>query len=224
MRGKRTCGVLVCLAVSGAASAVAQGNPLDAPAMREMLHKFWNPVVGSGEVYQSSVQNGEHWRTIELTVVGKETVEGQQGYWVEMAMDMPQMGGTVYAKDLLVPSEEAPRRGVVQLPGEAAMELPMNGHPGARKPDKTQAHKVGAETVTVPAGTFACEHWKDKDADVWVTSKVSPITVVKTVSKDKDDVVLVKLISGAKDHITGPVKPFDPSVFMRHMKRPGDGS
>ena len=37
-------------------------------------------------------------------------------------------------------------------------------------------HSVGTETITVPAGTFSCDHYRNdtKNSDVWVSDKVSP--------------------------------------------------
>jgi len=75
----------------------------------------------------------------------------------------------------------------------------------------------------VPAGTFACEHWQDDNTDVWISSKLAPVTLVKSVNRhDHGTDVLVKTMHGVKDHITGAIQPWDPMVFMRHMKGPGD--
>jgi hypothetical protein len=219
MRGRQAGYVLGAMLLLAAPSAWAQGNPMDSPQLRQMIQKFWNPVMGGGEVYQAAGRSDpEH--TMQLAIVGKETVDGKQAYWLELAMNVAEMGGMAYAKDLIVPGEERPRRVVIQIPGEAAMEWPMKGRPGAMKVQNTHFHKVGTETITVPAGTFACEHWKDDDGDYWTSSKASPITLVKETGKQGAD-VLVKVITGEKDHITGPIKPFDPTVFMRHMKQPG---
>ena len=79
-------------------------------------------------------------------------------------------------------------------------------------------HSVGAETITVPAGTYICQHWK-KDSgvgDVWVSDKVTPMGMVKSVSAG-ETMVLLKVITGATDHITGPVTKFDPEMLKRQM-------
>ena len=79
-------------------------------------------------------------------------------------------------------------------------------------------HVVGTETITVPAGTFQCEHWKDnRGREAWVSSKVSPITVVKTVDKD-ETLVLVKTLTGVHDEIKGRVVPFDAKKIQEHMR------
>jgi hypothetical protein len=73
------------------------------------------------------------------------------------------------------------------------------------------------ETITVPAGTFNCEHWKSDYSDFWVSTKVSPFSLVKDVDNNSAD-VLVKTIENAKDHIMGPVKPYDAKAVMQYMK------
>jgi hypothetical protein len=220
MRWNQAGYVLAAMLLLAAPSVQAQGNPLDTPQMRQMIRRFWNPVVGSGEAYQSTGDPDSPEKGVELALIGKEMVQGKQGYWLELAFNSPELGGVLYAKDLIVPEEGSPRKVIFQLPGEAPMEMPVNSNPGPRKVSDTHMHKVGTETITVPAGTFACEHWKDDDGDYWTSSKVSPVTLVKSVSKSSTD-VLTKVTSGAKSHITGAVKPWDPSVFMRHMKQPG---
>lgn len=222
MRWNRAGYVLAAMLLLAPSGARAQAGFLDNPQLRQMMEKFWNPVVGAGEAYQSLGGSNQE-RSMQLALIGTESVKGDKAYWVEITLDLPEVGGTVYAKDLIVPGEARPRRVIVQLPGEAPMEMPFNGTPGKPKVKDRHLHKVGNETVTVPAGTFACEHWQDDDTDVWINAKLAPVTMVKSVNRhDKGTDVLVKTIQGAKDHITGAIKPWDPAVFMRHMKGPGD--
>src|SRR5882724_4273852 len=81
-------------------------------------------------------------------------------------------------------------------------------------------HLVGSESITVPAGAFSCQHWKKDEGvgDVWVNDKISPFGMVKSISSG-ETMVLVKVITDAKDRITGPVTTFDPG----QMKRQNDG-
>jgi hypothetical protein len=101
----------------------------------------------------------------------------------------------------------------------------MPFHPEAN--DKTKQHRdeelekwhqVGTETITVPAGTFSCAHWQKDEGkgDVWVSDKVSPFGMVKMVN-EHETMTLTKVITDAKDHITGPVKTFDPEAMKRQM-------
>jgi hypothetical protein len=75
---------------------------------------------------------------------------------------------------------------------------------------------VGTESITVPAGTFSCEHWTKDDGkgDVWVSSKVSPLGIVKAVDSDQT-MVLTKVTTDATSHITGTPVKFDPQMMMQ---------
>jgi hypothetical protein len=65
---------------------------------------------------------------------------------------------------------------------------------------------VGTESVTVPAGTFECEHYQNKSergtADVWFTTKVSPYGMVKMTSPDQS-MVLEKVLTNETSQIKG---------------------
>jgi hypothetical protein len=103
------------------------------------------------------------------------------------------------------------------------MEMPFNGSEMGKNRIKDQMAKwqqTGTETITVPAGTFSCAHWKNDDGteEVWTNDKVTPVAMVEQVGK-KDSMVLTKLMTGATDHITGPVTPFDPKTFMQQRQR-----
>ena len=125
---------------------------------------------------------------------------------------------------MIAPSDTgvAPMRMIMQPPGQDPMEMDMNLVGGTRVRQSTgtdirdRAERVGTETVTVPGGTFSCEHYKMKDgsSDVWVSDKVVPWGLVKTQNKDTS-MVLTKVITDAKDHITGTPKKFDPMQMMR---------
>src|SRR5882724_5842916 len=82
--------------------------------------------------------------------------------------------------------------------------------------DLEKWHSLGNESITVPAGTFSCEHWtKDEGkGDVWVSSKVSPMGMVKMVN-DNETMVLTRVISDAKSHISGTPVKFDPQMFRQ---------
>jgi hypothetical protein len=174
-----------------------------------------------------------------LTVLGLASPLGAQ---MGMGPRMPNMsgvwhpvvgsGGTMYVKMLLAAGDNgmASLRMVMQPPGQDPMEMDMNmPMMNRRQPQTTptdirdKAERVGTESITVPAGTFSCEHYRMKDgsADVWISDKVAPWGVVKTQGKDSS-MVLTKVITDAKDHITGTPKKFDPMQMMReHMGQQG---
>ena len=218
MRTKRVFVVLTMLALASPLGAQMGMGPRT-PDMSGV----WNPVVGSGGAYEMTDKEGKKSQ-LEITIVGKEDVNGKTGYWMEMAIANARAGGEMYMKYLIAPSDTgvAPMRMIMQPPGQDPMEMDMNLVGGTRVRQSTgtdirdRAERVGTETVTVPGGTFSCEHYKMKDgsSDVWVSDKVVPWGLVKTQNKDTS-MVLTKVITDAKDHITGTPKKFDPMQMMR---------
>jgi len=184
------------------------------------LSGIWHPIVGSGGAYEWTI--GEQKHPLETTVVGKEDVEGKTGYWVENGMTNPN-GGELYYKVLMVVSDTGvtPTRTIAQRPGQDPVETDTSKNPAsqqARPIDmRDQADLVGTETITVPAGTFACQHYRAKDgsSEIWISDKISPWGLVKTQSKTSS-MVLTKVITDATDHITGTPKKLDPSQMMRN--------
>ena len=192
-------------------------NIFQKPAIASVFH----PVVGAGAVYQSTHANAPNDppTTEEMSVVAKESVDGKDGYWLEFAVQDKKSGGTMYAKALITTDDFSFHRMVFQQPGQQAMEMPYHPRPGDAAMQKSADtwHVVGNETITVPAGTFSCQHWKnDSGSEIWTSDKVSPLGMVKEVSSNSTK-VLVKVITDAQDHITGPVKTFDPQEMQRQM-------
>ena len=180
---------------------------------------FFNPVMGSGASYQTTDSNG---RTsgMELALIGKESVNGKDGYWIEWTMTDSSMG-TILAKELVVMGDKITvSRVVMQLAGRPPMTMPeqMTSNLDITPADiRTKADDLGKESITVPAGTFSCEHYRAKDSgdDTWISSKVSPIGLVKDQSADKTrTTVLLKTYTDAKDKISGTPQPFNPMMMM----------
>jgi hypothetical protein len=215
--------IVVLLAV------LAMALPLGAqmgmgPRMPDMSGIF-HPVVGSGGAYEMTDRNGVKTQ-MEMTIVGKEDVAGKPGFWMEMAMNNPRTGGQMFMKYLIAPSDNGTisTRMIMQMPGQDPMEMDMNmmnrgarGQTSMTPSDiRDKAERVGTETITVPGGTFSCEHYRAKDgsSDVWVSDKVAPWGLVKMQGKT-NSMVLTRVITDAKDHITGTPKKFDPMQMMR---------
>jgi hypothetical protein len=171
------------------------------------IHGIWNPAVGSGAVYQIEGAGGRKSQ-VEYALIGKESVDGQEGYWIEMTFESPEGRGSMVAKELMVWSGDKGeiKRMITQIPGQQAMEVPLQvmAGRGAVGPSDIRrgAQDLGSESVTTPAGTFVCEHYRSADSDVWVSQKVAPFGMVRATSKDSS-VTLTKLLADAKDKITG---------------------
>jgi hypothetical protein len=195
--------------IGGWAQGMRGGMGRQAP---HLLGDF-KPVIGSGAQYQMTTQN--RTMTFAYVVVGKEDVEGSTGYWMEIRTQNPEMSGEMVMKQLLVLGGDKPqiKRMIMQSPGRPPMEMPMGmmmgmGQRGQASGagDTSPGEKVGSETITVPAGTFECDHYRKQEPhgtmDVWVSSKVSPYGTVKMTSGEMT-MALEKVLSNETSHIQG---------------------
>jgi len=190
---------VVLAAVFGIAGPAGAQRMAQAPS----IPGEFKPVVGSGAQYEVTTKKNEkmNWA---YAVVGKETVEGAEGYWLEMRLEGAKEGGMVM-KHLLVVRGGKPevKRMIMQTPGQPPMEMPMGIMGGMMQRGQRAAseqelgERVGTETVTVPAGTFLCEHYRTKSgktpADVWISAKISPYGLVKMTSEDATMVLTIVL-------------------------------
>ncbi len=205
----------LCLAIGTIAHAQMGMNLFKKPAISDIF----KPVVGNGAVYET--EQNQKKSTMEMTVVGAEPADGKDAYWLEMGNADQRSGAMAYVKMLVTKDDFQFHRMIIQRPGQTPMENPIN--PAMRQQSRVNDemekwHKVGQETITVPAGTFLCDHWTKDDGkgDVWASSKVSPMSMVKETSPT-NSMVLIKVITDAKDHITGTPTKFDPAMMQRQM-------
>ena len=196
--------------------ASAQMGMHVAPAMRGIF----NPVVGSGGEYEMTADKGTKM-VMEIAIVGKESVAGKDGYWFEMTMSNSPMGQMVMKSLTVVDgTDTVVSRMIMQMGTRPPMEMPtqMNKSSAQKQPAdiRDRAEDVGSETVTTPAGTFTAERYKMKDGtgDAWVAPKAGPYGLVKFQGKDST-MVLTKVLTDAKDKITGTPQPFNPMMFQQ---------
>jgi hypothetical protein len=224
---KRCClaiGLLVFVSLIAALPASAQmgmgmgGDLFKRPSFTKMFH----PVVGKGAQYLTTDKDGKT-SNMEMSIVAKDSVEGKDGFWMEFVMTQPD-GKIFIGKGLITGNDFQFHRMVVQPPGQQAMEMPIRPNAMQKQstaPNTDDWHSVGTESITVPAGTFSCEHWRDdkNNSDVWTSDKVSPFGLVKEVHPGSNTMVLTKVIDNATDRITGPVKQFDMQEMMQQMQQ-----
>jgi len=222
--------ILLGAVILSAATLLAQGpfGKLADPSL-DVRSVVWNPQVGHGSEYDITTKNGSKMH-VTLAIVGKESVEGQTAYWLETGMNNSEFGPIVSQRlTMLSAGKLRGSKWIVQLGDEPPMEMPSGRTPAARtnsnsQPDsdyRTTAVKVSVESVTVPAGTYQCEHWRAKDGsgDAWLSSDIVPYSVVKASDKDGDAMLLTKTVNSAKSQITAKPIPFDPSLFMGGARR-----
>lgn len=198
-----TLAFLACAMIAGAAQA------------QTIFGGVWNPEVGSGAVYEIPTKNAAKNSakdTVDVAVVGKESVNGKQGYWMEVDIKKPTENVATILKMLVVRDGTylAVKRGISQLPGHPPIDVGFlaQGWMQAQPTDiRREADDLGPAVVTTPAGTFACEHYKLKSGtgDVWIKAKTGPWGLVKSVSTTPlvTSMTLIRVITNAKDKITG---------------------
>ena len=191
------------------------------------LSGVWHPVVGSGASYL--ITDDKKSSNFDFIVVGKEDMEGKTGYWIETSATDPRGGGEIVIKMLqsVEGNTVSHTKTVFQMPGQPPMEMDanaMNMAAGRRAPQastdvdfREKAELVGTESITVPAGTYSCQHYRMKDGsgDAWISDKIVPWSLVKMQDKNRS-MVLAKVITDAKDRITGTPVKFDPMQMMRN--------
>ncbi|MGH9738214.1 MAG: hypothetical protein ACRD4X_06450 [Candidatus Acidiferrales bacterium] len=180
----------------------------------------FNPVVGAGAEYAMQNSNGRK-NTMDFAIVGKDTADGHDGYWMEFTMSGSPMGDIVVKMLAVVTGGNmVMSKMIMQMPGRPPMEMPaqmQNANRGTNLADiRNKADDLGTESITTPAGTFSCHHYKMKDGsgEAWVSEAVHPFGLVKNQDKDGSTVVLVKTLTGVKDKITGTPQPFNPMNMM----------
>jgi hypothetical protein len=208
--------------ISGVVAAVCMLLPLGASAQfgrsaAPTYRGVWNPSVGAGAAYEVTKKDGTK-TVMEMSIVGKDTVGGKDAYWFEVTVDSPR--GTMVMKSLSARDDQnmVVSRMIMQFADSPPMEMPtqmLQSRAEKQPADIRQlADEVGAESVTTPAGTFDTTHYhmKDGSGDVWVAEKVGPYGMVKFQGKD-NTMVLIKVITDAKDKITGTPQPFNPMAM-----------
>jgi hypothetical protein len=182
---------------------------------------FWNPVVGEGAEYEMQTAKGDK-SNMQITIVGKDSVDGKDAFWYETSFN--RGNGQMIMKQLMVlngPDTQISRM-IMQMPGRPPMEMPTQMMHMDRTPQtadvRSGGEDLGSETITVPAGTFTCQHYRTKSGgEVWVSQKVSPYGLVKSKSADTS-MELTKVITGAKDQITGTPQPFNPQMMQQQQQ------
>jgi hypothetical protein len=213
--------IIAVAALGSGAWAQMMGRGMSGPPQ---IPGWFEPEVGSGSEYKVTTKEGP--MVVQYAVVGKDSVDGQEGFWNEIRIKSGQGAGTV-TKQLMVTGGSAPgiKRVIVQPPGGQPMEMPMGMMGGMmhqapksvpKNPSEAAAEmgaKVGTETVTVPAGTFLCDHYRTKNgSDIWISTKVYPYGLVKTTSKEMT-VELQKTLTGQTSEIKGEPRKFEMPHF-----------
>ncbi|MDP3936897.1 MAG: hypothetical protein Q8R92_02030 [Deltaproteobacteria bacterium] len=200
---------LTLLIVSAAAPLALAQSGGSSPRMPGVFQ----PEVGAGTVYEmSSAQAPKSAMT--YAIVGKEAFEGKEAWWIELRFDLGEEGEMIMKQLAFIPPEGVPepKRMIMQAGESPPMEFPPEmvasiGRRARTEMDKAGlGEKVGTESITVPAGTFRCDHYRQTTGDwtgeVWVSRDVRPNGMVKMVSPE-GSMTLVKVLSNETSRIKG---------------------
>ena len=220
---KRTVMVLMAaLATAGVLHAQRPGGGSMNPFGGMPSFGLQNPALGSGSEYQMTTKGKA--MDVAIVILGKEDVSGETGYWMEQRMTSQEMGGEMVMKELIVSSanQQGIKRMIMQRAGQPPMEMPammMNMMQQHQPPPVTKGGEagkgsmgelVGTESVTVPAGTFSCQHYRKQDqkgtTDLWISTQVTPYAMVKMTGPDVS-MELKKVLSNETTHIKGEPRP-----------------
>jgi hypothetical protein len=228
--------LLLCL-VAGAfpARAVADGSAL--PPGPALTVDFKRAPVGTWAEYATKVGGAaEAAMRTRWAFLARDA----EGNTLELTLDGPaaesaRLGGKLVTRMLLAPDPiglgKPIKRLVVQVGDREPLEIPndLPGLPGQKFQNPDPKKLVGKETITVAAGTFAANHYKDvlpdSTVDSWLSDEVPPLGVVKIQSTPRPDAtgpggrplppVTMELVARGKDAkpaITRAPKPFTPGA------------
>lgn len=213
-----------CLTAPLLAFLLATTAGAQAPLGKAATQVAWRPVVGAGAAYVSEDEVLGKME-VEIAVVGTETVGGKTGYWLEQIAKNPRYG-EARSKILYVGDGHTLqiKKMFTQQPNGPLTEVPKEFLEGNKEQEEPEPVLLGTETITTPAGTFVCQHYRTKEKkaepeefegpklpedieDFWVSEKVTPFGIVKMRSKGRT-LILARLIANAQPRIKGtPQKP-----------------
>ncbi|MGO8790178.1 MAG: hypothetical protein ACLQVL_22735 [Terriglobia bacterium] len=219
--------LVMAVVVAGGLWAQRPGGGMGMMGSLPPMPGLQNPTVGSGSEYLVTTKGKE--MDVATVALGKEDVGGATGFWMEMRMTGAQTGGEMVMKTLTVTTgaETGVKRMIMQAPGRPPMEMtgmmmsmmqqhqarpttPAGGEKGS------MGELVGTESITVPAGTFSCQHYRKQEqngpVDMWISTDVSPYALVKMTGTDTT-MVLKKTLTNETSHIKGEPQKFEMPHF-----------
>ena len=191
--------------VLGSVSAVsAQGTTC--------IDQIQVPAVGQWAEYNAVFKQKEPY-TMRYAVIGEESRDGKALKWLELRTTGNKKDGD-FVTQMLVPASAAElgdvQEVVMKHGDKPAMKVDGRMLTMVREQMKKQSFLadickdvtlVGGETVTVPAGRFRSQHFRNAKyaADSWISSKV-PFSMIKVVGTDHE-MTLLRTGDGATSSI-----------------------
>jgi hypothetical protein len=206
-----------------------------APALADgpaLTVDFKHAAVGTWADYAVKVGGGALTMKTRWAFLARDA----DGNTLELTVDGPaasssKLGGKTVTRMVLAPDpiglSKPFRQLVVQMGEREPVEIPLDlpGLPAQKFQNPDPRKRLGRETITVPAGSFAAEHYRDvlpdSTVDAWLSDQVHPLGIVKIVSTPRPDAagpggrplpaVTMELLGHGRDArpaITRPARPY----------------
>ncbi len=184
------------------------------------IERIKNPKVGQWVMYEIRDAATGSKLTMRQSIVGKETVNGTDYYWLETDM-MPRRGNRVVTKILVKdnPSDPANILKIIEKRGqEPAREIPVPKPPSTGQQKKSGATRnvrvedVGAEKFNTRDGSVETHHYRVKtqsgSIELWTSKQVGLSGLVRRLGPSGDMTLIAYGNSGAESVIsTSPSTP-----------------
>ena len=166
----------------------------------------------------------------KMACVGTEKVDGKEGIWLEMEVDMPKSdrGDATHmiVKSFVVGAQsekQSIEKMILQVDDQPPMEMNMGMEMDDEDTEFPEIEELGKETVKVPAGTFTCHHLRTTSngdvTDIYISDEASLYGMVKMQFGEEKMELLDHGAKGAVSQIKGePVNPMDMQQMMKNMK------
>jgi hypothetical protein len=211
----RAGGVLaVAVAISGAGLCAQSGDLL------KDIEKLKDPKVGQWVLYEMRDAARGAKLTMRQSIVGKETMDGKDVYWLETDI-MPRKGDRMVTKILFkdYPSDPANILKIIEKLGdEPPREVPVpkleERSPTAKtgRAEKVRGKEIGKETFNTRTGSVEARHFKVEDpagtSEIWTSDKVGLSGVVRKVGPSGEMILIAYGDSGAQSAISGSQRGF----------------
>jgi len=233
------CAAPVRQAETGTAATTAAADSTDAEAASPPVSAagaIWPPRMPAAGKFEE-VPLGK-WADYEESYLDAATIKervalvarGSEAVTIETTTETRPGDRTVFATMFASASNAGWRvtHNIFQVDDDDPMESPAIGPAQQPYPRVDPNKLVGTEMVSVKAGLFKANHYRDRTAygeivDYWVDESVAPIGLIKLQAEQKQltsfragfKFELVATGSGAIPQITKPARPFDAQVIAR---------
>jgi len=213
LAGTVAAGLRALIAAASIAAAIVAPSRATAQPAGPCPEIYPDPVVGEYARVRFVSAEGDR-SLIRFAVVGTDTADGGQHYWVEVVSEPPGMSGEVVVQMLIpfYPFDTQDIKGyIVQMPGAVPQRVPRqllsqmleaSATPGTGWRQQCESARLtGTQQINVPAGSFRARHYEGAgEAEVWLADV--PFGIIKLV-QPQGTMELVEYGTDARSSLSG---------------------